>query len=268
MCNGLLQSATRCLTVQHDVAQETLAQEDVAVAETDIESAPLDADGGHPRRWLILVVMNMCLVLVVAGVSSLNIAVPSIIDDLQPSNTEILWIIDGYALVFAGLLLPAGAIGDRYGRKGALLVGLAILVAGALWSAWSPNPTSLILARSSMRIGAALVMPATLSIIISVFPLAERAKAIAIWAGFAGAGASIGVIGGGALLEGFWWGSVFLINVPIALLAAALIIPIVPTSRDEGETPLDPIGGLLSIAGLGSLVYAIIEGGVYHTRFT
>ena len=172
---------------------------------TDVSPADPTAEG-HPGRWRILAIMCLCLVLVVAGVSSLNLAIPSIIADLQPSATETLWIVDGYALVFAGLLLPAGAIGDRYGRKGALLVGLAIFIGGALWSAWSGDPLSLIVARGSMGVGAALIMPATLSIIVSVFPPAERAKAIAVWAGFAGAGGAIGIIGGGALLEVFWWG--------------------------------------------------------------
>jgi EmrB/QacA subfamily drug resistance transporter len=228
------------------------------------DAPPTDAgdhDDGHPRKWMILVVMCTCVVLVVAGVSSLNIAIPSIIAALEPTNTETLWIISAYALVFAGLLLPAGALGDRYGRKGALLVGLVIFVGASLWSAWSSDPTSLIAARGTMGVGAALIMPATLSIIVHAFPVRERGKAIAMWAGFAGAGASLGVIAGGILLESFWWGSVFLINVPIAIVAGTLIITLVPTSRDEGQTPLDPIGGLLSIAGLGSLIYAIIEGG-------
>ena len=216
---------------------------------------------GHPNRWRILAIMCSCLVLVVAGVSSLNLAIPSIIADLQPSATETLWIVDGYALVFAGLLLPAGALGDRFGRKGALLVGLAIFIGGALWAAWSGDPLWLIVARGSMGVGAALIMPATLSIIVAVFPPDERAKAIAVWAGFAGAGGAIGIIGGGALLEVFWWGSVFFINVPIAIVAAVLIAAMVPTSRDDKATPLDPVGSVLSIAGLGALVYAIIEGG-------
>ncbi|MGI9603851.1 MAG: MFS transporter [Acidimicrobiales bacterium] len=220
-----------------------------------------DPEQGHPRRWLILGIMCTCLVLVVAGVSSLNLAIPSIIEDLNPTSTETLWIIDGYALVFAGLLLPCGAIGDRYGRKGALLVGLAIFAGCALWASTASTPTMLIVARGAMGIGAALVMPATLSIIISVFPLHERSKAIGAWAGFAGAGAAVGIIAGGVLLESYWWGSVMLINVPIALLAAVLIATVVPTSRDENETPLDLVGAALSIAGLGALVYAIIEGG-------
>ena len=224
-------------------------------------STSFSAQTGHPRKWQILAIMCTCLILVVAGVSSLNIAIPSIIDDLNPTSTEVLWIIDGYALVFAGLLLPAGAIGDRYGRKGALLTGLAIFIGGALWATWSSDPTMLIMARGSMGVGAAFTMPATLSILITVFPVHERGKAIAVWAGFAGAGGAIGIIVGGALLEKFWWGSVFLINVPIALLAIVLISTVVPTSKDEENNPLDPVGSVLSIGGLGALVYAIIEGG-------
>ena len=224
-------------------------------------NATWDPEVGHPKRWMILGIMCTCLVLVVAGVSSLNLAIPSIIDDLSPTSTETLWIIDGYALVFAGLLLPFGALGDRYGRKGALLAGLAIFAGCALWASASSTPIMLITARGAMGIGAALVMPATLSIIISVFPLHERAKAIGAWAGFAGAGAALGIIAGGLLLESFWWGSVLLINVPIAIVAGVLIAMIVPTSRDQHQTPLDPVGSLLSIAGLGALVFAIIEGG-------
>lgn len=219
------------------------------------------AETGHPRKYQILAIMCSCLILVVAGVSSLNIAIPSIIADLEPSQTQTLWIIDSYALVFAGLLLPAGALGDRYGRKGALLIGLAIFAAGAIWSSYSDSANALIVARGSMGIGAALIMPATLSILVSVFPVTERAKAIAIWAGFAGAGGAIGIIGGGALLETFWWGSVFFINVPIAIVAALMISFVVPTSRDGNRLPLDPVGALLSIAGLGTLVYAIIDAG-------
>jgi len=225
--------------------------------ETDTAELPT----GHPNKWNILAIMCTCLVLVVASVSSLNLAIPSIINDLEPSQKQTLWIVDSYALVFAGLLLPAGAIGDRYGRKKALLVGLVIFVLGALWASQSSNPTWLIIARGTTGIGAALTMPATLSILTAVFPRHERFKAVAIWSGFAGAGGAIGIIGGGLLLEKFWWGSVFLINVPIAMVAVLLIVTMVPSSRDEEQNPLDYVGGLLSIAGLGALVYAIIEGG-------
>lgn len=221
----------------------------------------IDPETGHPQKWQILAIMCTCLVLVVAAVSSLNIAIPPIISALEPSQTEQLWIVDSYALVFAGFLLPAGAIGDRYGRKGALLAGLALFAICAVWASYSDTAISLITARAAMGLGAALIMPATLSILTDVFPPNERVKAIAVWAGFAGAGGAVGVIGGGLLLEAFWWGSVFFVNVPIAVAAFALIARLVPTSRDDAATPLDLVGSLLSIAGLGSLVYAIIEGG-------
>jgi len=147
-----------------------------AIDPSGIDPSVID-DVGHPRRWRILAVMCSCLVLVVAGVSALNIAIPSIIADLEPTQTQILWIVDSYALVFAGFLLPAGALGDRYGHKGALLIGLTIFAAGAVWSAYSGSANVLIVARGSMGLGAALVMPTTLSIVVAVFPVRERAKA-------------------------------------------------------------------------------------------
>jgi EmrB/QacA subfamily drug resistance transporter len=215
---------------------------------------------GHPQRWFILGILCTCLVLIVAAVSSLNIAIPSIQESLDATQTELQWIVDSYALVFAGLLLPAGALGDRYGRKWMLLGGLGIYGVAAIVAALSSNPGQLIAMRSVMGIGAALIMPATLSLLTSVFPPQERGKAIAIWAGFAGAGGAIGVLSSGALLEKFWWGSVFFIVVPIVAIAMIAIFAIVPNSKDPSGHPLDPVGSVLSILGLGALVFAIIEG--------
>jgi EmrB/QacA subfamily drug resistance transporter len=223
-------------------------------------SADVLATEGHPQRWRILAVMCTSLVLVVASVSSLNVAIPSIAAALNPSQTEILWIIDAYALVFAGLLLPAGAIGDRYGRKGALVTGLAIFATAAVLASMADEPVALIALRGLMGVGAALIMPATLSIIVSVFAPHERAKAIATWAGFAGAGGALGSIASGLLLKWFWWGSVFFVNVPLALIAMGLILAIVPTSKDAERRPLDVVGAGLSIVGLSALVFGIIEG--------
>jgi len=217
-------------------------------------------EDGHPQRRLILAVMCLSLILVVAGVSSLNLALPSIRDALQPSNTELLWIVDAYALVFAGLLLPSGALGDRFGRRRALLIGLGLFIVGALLATRAGGPLPLIGSRAVMGIGAALIMPATLSIITVVFSRAERGKAIAIWAGFAGAGGALGIIAGGLLLQAFWWGSVFFINVPLALLALLAVWRIVPESKEREKRPLDPVGSLLSVAGLGILLYSIIQG--------
>lgn len=214
----------------------------------------------NPLRWRILAILCLCLVLVVASVSSLNVAIPSIVRALDASQTEQLWILDSYALVFAGLLLFAGALGDRYGRKSALLAGLAIFGMCAIAASFAGTPSLVIAARGAMGVGAALIMPATLSIITVVFPAEELGKAIAVWAGFAGAGGAIGLLSSGLLLEHFWWGSVFFVNVPIVLLAFVPIVRLVPNSRDEEQRPLDPLGALLSIGGLGSLVFGIING--------
>ncbi len=217
-------------------------------------------DEGDPRRWTILGILCLCLILVVASVSSLNVAIPSIVRAIDADQTEQLWIIDSYGLVFAGFLLFAGALGDRYGRKLALLGGLVIFAGAAVVASEAGDPAQLIALRAVMGIGAALIMPATLSILTSVFPPAERGKAIAVWAGFAGAGGAIGPLMSGVLLEHYWWGSVLFINVPIALVALVAIAWVVPSSRDEERRPLDPVGALLSIVGLGGLVFGIING--------
>lgn len=217
-------------------------------------------DEGHPRRWWILVVMCLSLILVVAAVSSLNLAIPSIRDALDASGTELLWIVDSYALVFAGLLLPAGAIGDRFGRREALVTGLIIVLGTSVGASYAGSAVQLIIWRGAMGIGAALIMPATLSILTVVFPRNERSKAVAIWTAFAGAGGALGLLGGGLLLESFWWGSVFFVNVPIAGVVLILAIAIVPTSRDTQHRKLDGPGALISMVGLFALLFAIIEG--------
>jgi EmrB/QacA subfamily drug resistance transporter len=218
------------------------------------------ADLGHPQRWTVLWIMCLSLVLVVVSVSSLNVAIPAIQRSLEASGSQLQWIVDSYALVFAGLLLPAGALGDRYGRRGALLFGLGVFAAASLGGVFADSPEQLIAWRALMGAGAAFIMPATLSIVATVFPPQERGRAIAIWAGFAGAGGAIGLISSGLLLERFWWGSVLLINVPLIAAMVVAIVAVVPTSRDETESPLDPVGSALSIVGLVALVYAIIEG--------
>ncbi len=217
-------------------------------------------DEGHPRRWLILAVMCLSLVLIVAAVSSLNLAIPTIRGALNASGTQLLWIVDSYGLVFAGFLLPAGALGDRFGRREALIVGLLIVLVTSVGASYAGSPAALIAWRSAMGLGAALMMPATLSIVTVVFPKRERSRAIAIWVGFAGAGGALGLLGGGILLEAFWWGSVFFVNVPIAAAALIATVAIVPTSRDSEKRPLDCVGAVVSIVGLAALLYAIIEG--------
>lgn len=214
---------------------------------------------GDDRRWWSLGVLCLSLVLVIIGNTVLNVALPTIVGELDATATELQWMVDSYALVFAGLLLTGGALGDRFGRKGALVIGLIIFGIASAASTIATEPAHVIATRAVMGVGAALVMPATLSILTNVFPPHERAKAIAVWAGLAGAGAAIGPIVGGWLLERFWWGSVFLVNVPIVIIALAGGHRLVPTSRDPDHPPLDPVGAGLSIVGLGTLLYGIIE---------
>jgi EmrB/QacA subfamily drug resistance transporter len=214
----------------------------------------------HSKRWWTLVVLCLSLVIVVVGNTVLNVALPTLVRDLHASNSALQWVVDAYGLVFAGLLLTAGAIGDRFGRKGALTAGLVIFGGASTAAAFSASSGQLIALRAVMGIGAALIMPATLSILTNVFPPHERAKAIAIWAGLAGAGAAVGPVASGFLLEHFWWGSVFLVNVPLVLAALIAGRVLVPNSQDPHAEPLDPRGAVLSMVGLGGLLYGIIEG--------
>jgi EmrB/QacA subfamily drug resistance transporter len=224
---------------------------------------PVDTGGIAPdvyaRRWAILGLLCTSLIIVIVGNTSLNVALPRLADDLKASTSELQWMVDSYSLVFAGMLLTAGALGDRYGRKGALQVGLVLFALGALAAAFADGSAQIIGARALMGFGGAFVMPSTLSILTNVFPPHERAKAIAIWAGVSGAGAAVGPIASGFLLEHFWWGSVFLVNLPIILTALVLGRGLLPKSSDPTGAPLDFVGAGLSIVGLAALVYAIIE---------
>ena len=230
--------------------------------------APVDADeldGIDPkiyhRRWAILATMCLSLVLIVATVSSVNVAIPALAEsNLRPSDTQILWIVAAYALVFAALLLPAGALGDRFGRKGALLIGLVVFAAASIACAFMTSANTLIACRAAMGIGAALIMPSTLSLLQSSFPRRERAKAIAMWAGFAGAGGAIGPVMGGLLEENFWYGSVFLVAAPIAAIAFVASAVLAPASREATAQRLDLGGSVLSAVGFSALLAAIIEG--------
>jgi len=222
----------------------------------------VDESYDHDKRWWTLVVLCLSLVIVVVGNTVLNVALPTLVRELHASNSALQWMVDAYGLVFAGLLLTAGAIGDRFGRKGALTAGLLIFGGASTAAAFSSSAGAVTVFRAIMGIGAALIMPATLSILTNVFPPHERAKAIAIWAGLAGAGAALGPVAGGFLLEHFWWGSVFLVNLPLVAAALAGGRVLVPNSHDPHADPLDPIGAGLSIAGLGGVLYGIIEGPV------
>lgn len=212
------------------------------------------------RRWWILGVLVLSLVIIMTANTSLNVAIPSLVRETGASSTALQWIVDAYAIAFAGLVLTAGAFGDRFGRKGALLWGLAIFGAMSLLATLADDPGPLIAIRGVQGLGAALIMPGTLSILVAVFPPQERSRAIAVWAGFAGSGAVIGILGSGWLLEHFWWGSVFFVNVPIVAAAVILVALLVPSSRDPRVLPLDGLGAVLSIVTLGALLFGIIEG--------
>ncbi len=213
----------------------------------------------HARRWQILAVLCMSLMIVIIGNTALNVAIPTLARELTASTTDLQWMVDAYALVFAGMLFTAGTIGDRFGRKGALQAGLLLFLAGTILASTADTSAVVIASRAVMGLGAAFVMPSTLSILTNVFPAGERPRAIAIWAGISGGGAAIGPIASGFLLEHYFWGSVFLVNVPMIVLALVAGRIMLPTSRDPEQPPIDIPGAVLSIAGLGSLVYAIIE---------
>ena len=214
----------------------------------------------YRRRWWTLAVLCLSLMLIVAGNASLNVALPDIQRRLGSSPSSLQWIVDIYGLVFAGLLLPAGALADRFGRKTALQGGLVLFSSAALWASFGSQTWQLILARALMGVGAAFIMPGTLSILSNVFhdPV-ERRKAISIWAGFAGLGGALGTVLSGVLLEHYTWASTFLVNVPICVVALVAGLWLVPNSSDPTEAVLDPRGAVLAVGGLATLLYAIIE---------
>ncbi|WP_433291499.1 MFS transporter [Actinoplanes sp. CA-030573] len=225
---------------------------------------PAATQTGHPRRWAILGVLVISLLVVVLDNTVLNVALRTIADPqhgLGATQSQLEWAINSYTLVFAGLLFTAGILADRLGRRITLMTGLAIFGIASLISAYADSPGQLIGARALMGLGAAAVMPATLSIIANVFEPRERGRAIGVWAGAVGLGVAIGPIVGGLLLEHFWWGSVFLINVPIVVIGVALVAILVPESRDPRPGRIDVLGVVLSIIGLSLVTYGVIKGG-------
>jgi EmrB/QacA subfamily drug resistance transporter len=204
----------------------------------------------------------LCLPLLIVSLDNtvLNVVLPTLERKLHASTSELQWIVDAYVLVFAGLLLVCGSLADRIGRKRTFLAGLLAFAAGSTWASASGSVAMLIAARASMGIGAALIMPSTLSIITNMFrDGGERQRALGVWSGTSGAGIALGPIIGGLLLAHFWWGSVFLINVPIALIALACAVPLVPDSRNEHALAPDAVGSVLSIVAMALVVWAIIE---------
>lgn len=223
---------------------------------------------GHPRRWSILAVLVVSLLVVVLDNTVLNIALPTIQADLGATQRELVWAVDSYILVFASLLFTWGVLGDRFGRKRVLTIGLTVFGLASAACAFSDTPTMLIALRGLMGVGGAAVLPVTLAIITVVFPPHERGKAIGAWAGAVGAAVALGPVLGGVLLEhpdwsswltGNDWGSVFLINVPIVAIGLVLILRIVPETRDPHPRRLDILGLVVSASGLILIVYGIID---------
>jgi EmrB/QacA subfamily drug resistance transporter len=198
--------------------------------------------------------------MVVAGVAGLNVALPGIAGDTGASQSQLQWIVDAYALAFAALLLPAGAIGDRFGRKPILVAGIALFGLASGAALFADTAGQLIGLRAVMGVAAAMIMPVTLSVITTVFPPEERGKAVGTWAGVAAGGAVLGLLASGVLLEWLSWQAVFGLNVVLAAVALAGTLAIVPATRESRPPRLDPIGTLLSAAGLAALVFGIIEG--------
>lgn len=220
----------------------------------------MDEETIHQRRWLALAVLSLSLVIVGMSNTILNVAIPHLSRDLGASNSQLQWIVDGYVIVFAGLILTMGSLGDRFGRKGALSLGLILFGLGNLGAAWSSSSAMLISWRMFMGVGAALVMPATLSLLTNIFrDPTERARAIGVWAGVAAIGIVIGPIIGGALLGRFWWGSVFLIVVPVTLVALVAGYFVLPRSKDPSAPRIDPLGAALSIVALMTLLWGVIQ---------
>ena len=212
------------------------------------------------RRWATLAVLCVTLLLISLDNTVLNVALPTIVRSLGASSSQLQWMVDAYAVVFAGLLLSLGALGDRVGRKWVFMGGLAVFGGGSAFAAWSGSPDRLTLARAVMGIGAAALMPCTLSILTNVFTQEEdRARAIGIWSGTSGLGVALGPILGGLLLAHFWWGSVFLVNVPLAMAGLLASVWLVPNSKNPVPTRPDPVGAGLSMLGLGLLLWGIIE---------
>ncbi len=211
------------------------------------------------RHGAVTAVVCLALAAVTAAMSSLNVALPDIARATQASQTQLSWVIDAYSLAFAVLLLPAGALGDRYGRRRMLLIGLTVFAAGSIAAMCVSSAGALIGLRGVIGVGAALIMPATLSTITGTFPPAQRAKAVSVWAAVAGAAAVLGVLLSGALLEAFHWEAVFGTNVVLAVIAIVGTLRVVPESADPRAPRLDVGGALLSVLGLVGVVYSVIE---------
>lgn len=213
----------------------------------------------YARRWWALATLCLSLLIVMTGNTSLNVVIPTLSRQLDATNSQLQWAVAVYSLVFAGLLFSTASLGDRFGRKGALQVGLGLFFIGSALASQANSMTQIIACRALMGIGAALIMPSTLSILVNIFPPHERQKAIALWASISGAGASLGPVMSGWMLGHFWYGSVFLVNLPLIAVAFVSGWYLVPKSKDPNQGKLDPLGAVLSSVGIASLVYGLIQ---------
>ncbi|MDL5200673.1 MFS transporter [Streptomyces sp. ALI-76-A] len=216
------------------------------------------AAGAGANRWVVLFVLCTSLLLVALDATVLHVAVPAVTEDLRPGGIELLWIVDVYPLVCASLLILFGTLGDRVGRRRILLFGYALFGVASALAALAESAQMLIVARALLGVGGAMIMPATLSILRQVFPdRRERALAIGVWSAVAAVGAAVGPLLGGFLLEHFWWGSVFLVNIPLMLVSLPIGRLLLPESRGDGKGPWDVVGALMAAGGLFALVLGV-----------
>lgn len=234
---------------------------------TTLMSKPVsEMDQPYSRRWAALGVLCLSLLIVVMANTALIVAAPDMTRDLGLTSTQLQWVIDGYTVPYAALMLLFGVIGDKYSRRGALLAGLAVFAGGAVFGSIADTTNAVIAARMIMGVGAAIIMPATLSLLVATFPKAERSRAIAAWAATSGLAIALGPLLAGWILDSHSWSITFLINVPIAAVAAVAAVILVPPSKAEHLGRIDWIGGALSVVTIGSLVYSIING--FHFGWT
>ncbi|MGI5204119.1 DHA2 family efflux MFS transporter permease subunit [Spirillospora sp. CA-108201] len=214
---------------------------------------------GHRRRWFGLGALALSMLALGFDMTILNVALTTLSEELHASTSELQWIVDSYLLVFGALLLPAGLLGDRFGRKRLLVAGLAVFGAASLAGAFADGPGGVVAARAFMGLGAAVVMPLSMSMLPAIFPPEERTRAVAVWSSAMALGLPLGPLLGGWLLENFRWGSVFLVNVPIVAVGGVAVALLLPETRDPSAPRVDGAGSLLSAAGVAALVYGVIE---------
>ncbi|KOG37318.1 MFS transporter [Streptomyces decoyicus] len=227
---------------------------------SDATSTALQPPGRSATRWLTLAVICLAQLTVILDNTVLNVAIPSLTEDLGATTADVQWMINAYSLVQSGLLLTAGNSADRYGRKKMLVVGLSLFGVASLGAALAQSPGQLVAARAGMGIGGALLVTTTLAVVMQIFDDEERPRAIGIWSSVNSLGFAAGPLIGGSLLDHFWWGSLFLVNLPVAVIALTAVVFLVPESSSRGGAPLDLLGALLSVIGMVGVVFAIISG--------